>query len=163
MAHAAIVECLVRARWTDAAPIVDPAIITRILAMDPLRHDRRRGEILLRSFVRSYLDDFRPPAPWRLEAAERRLPDGRTDLLFGHPDTGLVLVDEIKTARGREGVVEPEDGEQIERYLSQLAAEFGPRLLGVRLVQLGPPALAHCFRSVADLSLPPRQLLPMVL
>jgi hypothetical protein len=154
MAHAAIAACLLQAQRTGVEPSADQAVIATVLKGDPLRHDRRRGELLLRGIVRSYLESFRPRHPWRLEGVERRLAHGRVDLLFCNGETGQILVDELKSARGRQGSVDLDDLAQIVRYLSQLEIEFGDRLLGVRLIMLSPPARAYLFRSLADTTRP---------
>lgn len=165
LAHAAIGGCLTRASQTSQEPTYDPAVIVRALAADPLRHDRRRGEILLRGYVRSYIDNFLPAPPWQIEAIERRLLNGRVDLIFRNESTREVFADEIKTGRRRFGQVEPDDHEQMARYLPQLTDLFGADFLGVRLIMLGPPAHAYLFRAV-DLAIPictsrfPRGTLP---
>lgn len=154
LVHAAIGQCLIQAQRTGAEPTIDLSIITRILAADPLRHDRRRGELLLRSYVRCYLENFMLPSPWRLEAVEHRWSDGRIDLLFRNAWTNEVIGDEIKTARGRRGSVDDEDLEQVRRYLRQLHAEFGEHLLGVRLIRLSPPTECRFYRSIEDITGP---------
>ncbi len=146
LTHVAIADCLISAQRGGREPVVDSAVIDRILSADPLRHDRRRGELLLRSFVRGYLESFKPPSPWRLDAAERRVRDGRIDLLYRHVVTDRVLADELKTARGRSGPVEPEDRAQVASYLADLETEFGTNLVGLRLVYLAPPVQIHRFR-----------------
>jgi hypothetical protein len=154
MAHAAIAACLLQAQRMGFEPTADQAVIATVLKADPLRHDRRRGELPLRGIVRSYLEDFRPRHPWRLEGVERRLAHGRIDLLFCNGETGQIVVDELKSARGRHGSIDPDDLAQIVRYLSQLETEFGDRLLGVRLIMLSPPAQAYLFRCLADTTVP---------
>jgi hypothetical protein len=141
------VDSLTRADRSRVEPTLDLAQIAQVVARHPFRHDRRRGELLLRSFVRCYLEDFLPASPWLLEAVERRLSDGRVDLLFRNPSTGQVLGDELKTARGRRGHFDDDDLGQVARYLRCLEGEFGSDLLGVRLIRLGPPAEAVLFRS----------------
>lgn len=159
LAHAAVAECLRRPHGR-LEPIVDLAAITRILEADPLRHDRRRGELLLRSFVRCYVETHLLPSPWCLEAVERRRFDGRIDLLFRNVVTAQVLADELKTARGRRGHLEVEDLDQVARYLRDLRAEFGADLIGVRLILLGPPTESRLFRSVSDLARALRETRP---
>lgn len=116
-----------------------------------LDHDKRRALLLLRSFVRTYVADYRLGPDWRLHSVERPLSGGRIDLLFRRSD-GAILGDELKTRHGLDGRVEPSDRDQVARYVNALRAEFPTRFRGVRLILLGPPTHAHLITSVEDLA-----------
>lgn len=74
-----------------------------------------------------------PPDPWIFLEAEARLPGVRLDLVWWHPTSTCLLIDEVKT--GQSGVDLSSTREQADRYLQALLANgMAARLVVVRIV-----------------------------
>lgn len=93
--------------WAEVLDRVD-----RRMASDGYRD--RAARQLVTAAALAYLRAA-PPAPWRFLRAEVALPGVRLDLLWELPDTGRLLVDEVKT--GLAGADTPAAREQGLRYL----------------------------------------------
>lgn len=78
-----------------------------------------------------------PEPPWLFVAAEHRLPGVRFDLLWRHAETGILLVDEIKT--GYAGVELAATRAQAERYLGAMATVATATTVIVRAVSTKAP------------------------
>lgn len=154
LVHRAVATCLTDAKRLGRDPIdLRRMVVARVLELDPLRADRRRGFLLLGSMVDAYLRRYNRPAPWTLLAAERRTSSGRRiDLLFGDTTSGEVVADELKTASVGAGYVTSAEREQLSAYFADLRHEFGRAFVGVRLVHLGPPSHATLYATEADLA-----------
>lgn len=153
LVHRAVATCLTDSRRLGRDPVdLRRMVVARVLELDPLRADRRRGLLLLGSMVDVYLRRYNRPAPWTLLAAERRTSSGRRiDLLFGQTGSGEVVADELKTASVGVGYVTSAEREQLSAHFADMRHEFGLSFLGVRLVHLGPPSHARLYATEADL------------
>jgi hypothetical protein len=151
VAHAAIADSLAAAELTGKRPTLNEGLLAGLFVRHRLDHDRRRALLLIRSFVKAYLADYRLGSDWRLHSIEHPLAGGRIDLLFRRDD-GAILGDELKTRHGLDGRIEPSDREQVARYVNALRTEFPGHFLGVRLILLGPPSHAHLITRPEDLS-----------
>lgn len=97
-----------------------------------------------------------PPPPWAFVRAEVTLPGVRFDLLWTHPDTGALMVDEIKTGHG--GIASPPTRRQVNRYLHALAASNPNAEVSVRAISARAPAASWTLTPAdLDLSPPPRK------
>jgi hypothetical protein len=149
--HRAIADCLRRGLATSVEPLsLRDQVLAATLAADPFRRDCRRGFLLLRSMVTSYLRDWRLDGDWSLLGAECLTADGhRTDLLFRN-DAAMVVADELKSTSAAPGSLSQEQARQLLAYLRALRSEFGASLQGVRLVHLGTPSHARLYTNASD-------------
>lgn len=118
LAHRAVAD-LMRANrqaqtlsWSDVLGAVDDR-----MRLDGYRDRAARQSIA--AAVMGYLT-VAPLAPWVFVRAEVPLPGVRLDLLWWHPPTSSVMVDEVKT--GQSGVQLATTRDQVERYLRALTA-----------------------------------------
>lgn len=81
-----------------------------------------------------YLTEVAPTSPWKLVGTETRLGLGRADVVWADTN-GLILIDEIKVGAT---AVRVDDNwiTQCRTYLAGARTEYGPRVIGVRLVPL---------------------------
>lgn len=114
-----------------------------VLTESPVVHPRAKAaKMSVATGVACYLSFFLPPRDWRYVASEVVLGRGRADLVFEHGD-GRVLVDEVKTGRGR--VNETKARPQIDRLLAGGAERWGRQFVGVRLCALSEPQVTRLF------------------
>lgn len=79
-----------------------------------------------------------PRPPWRFVGAEVSRPGVRFDLVWLHPGTGAVMIDEVKTGHG--GVALPATRVQVERYLRALSTVGSRQSVRVRAISTRVPA-----------------------
>ena len=95
----------------------------------------------------SYFRFFAPGPDWRLLGYEVAAPGVRFDLVFGHAETGEIVIDELKTRRW--GGIGPDDATvaQIERYLKAGNERYEAAFGGVRLLFLNAPSDSRFFTA----------------
>lgn len=91
----------------------------------------------------TYLARFALPQGWYFLDSEIPLEGGRADIAYAHESDGRVLLDEIKTGRGRHG--EARLRTQIDRYVLAGRERWGSRFVGVRLCAVSQPSRTRLF------------------
>lgn len=133
VAHAVVAHLAGAARDLPAHALTEQVIAaTGHLVNDANRNRRRVVWTEAAAVACAYLRLMPPPAPWSLLGAEHVLGEGRADVVWEHPDLG-VLVDELKSGRTVRRNGTTCGIRQARQYLAALVDEHGDRALGVRL------------------------------
>lgn len=103
----------------------------------------RRNSMHVAGFAAEYLRGAaRPRSPWVCTGSEEQTEGGVVDLVWQHPMTGMVFVDELKTTQTPRRVLDTAWITQVNRYAEAGAVLWGGLFAGVRLIPLGSMHLA---------------------
>lgn len=93
--------------------------------------------------VSVYVQRCRPASPWALDGVEVALPDAVADLVWVHPETRMVVIDEVKSTTA--DLADPRIADQLDRLVRSGRSKWRGRFGGVRLVPLGSPGRIQVF------------------